>query len=252
MKIYTIFLFLLLALPIGLASEIVFEYDIFSDTVIYAGVQENILPEQRADEKVYVGVEYTIIREDGTQGYSGILSEKNYFSYNSEENLVLEIEYEGETSYVSLGLCNSNGLCEPCLKPGCSFMETALSCSDCSEEDIDGYCNLLTNVCDPDCEEGLDKDCGIFKEALPELSEESALQYSFTIIGLFLVIIFLVLVVVRGLHASKHKQERIALMQHYILDYRSRGYGDTSIRTFFVDKGYSEEFINKIFKSLEK
>lgn len=53
-------------------------------------------------------------------------------------------------SYDLSRLCDRNTVC--------TGEENALSCTDCYA-DADSYCNLESGDCDPDCREGLDKDC---------------------------------------------------------------------------------------------
>lgn len=253
MKFYILFLIILLFFPSVLASEIVFNYDFSTDTLLYAGVQDDLLPGQGSDGDVYVGVEYTLIRSDGMPGQKGTLLDVNRFPYDGEHSLQVKIDDGVNTHYVNLGFCNFNGLCEPCLESGCNFMENSLSCEDCSPTDLDGYCDISSeDVCDPDCGNVLDNDCKSFETAKSALTKRTALEYSFTTIGLFLLIIFLILVVLRRLYVVKRRRDKLVLLLPYVKEYRTKGYDDASIRHFFMEKGYTETFINEIFKTLEK
>ncbi|MBI5398733.1 hypothetical protein HZB03_04685 [Candidatus Woesearchaeota archaeon] len=61
---------------------------------------------------------------------------------------------------VPLSFCDFDGMCEPCTQQSCSLSENTVTCSDCPSGVFDAYCDLRSDgICDPDCEDQLDKDC---------------------------------------------------------------------------------------------
>jgi|GEM_PF-3628240 len=71
----------------------------------------------------------------------------------------------------SIGFCNNNKVCEPCLDGFCVLSENSVSCADCSASSRDGFCDTAQDsicdpdcgfsVADPDCESVCSQDCGI-------------------------------------------------------------------------------------------
>ncbi len=83
----------------------------------------------------------------------------------------------------------------------------------------------------------------------PPLEQTTASTSSFQFIYLFSGLTFLVIIILVLLHTRKRN---FSQLKQYIMYYRQQGYSDIQIAYTLREQKYSEQFIQKVFKSLDE
>lgn len=136
-----------------------------------------------------------------------------------------------------LVLCRSNNLCEE--------NENSVNCpEDCKGGLKDGICEYKADgICDPDCEE--EPDC--------KKTSQTIYILIIAILSVIVITIFLINKIKKSkknLNFTDVNNKKFNETIKYVKLFRERGYSDEQIRQKFLEKGWSNEDLDEIFRSL--
>ncbi len=129
-------------------STTLIKISVVDDNPFYSGT--TLIPEKDYSEE---GLLWRILDSSGEEIGLNRGLEQNYFFYTAD---AVKVEILGDEEVIAsqeFTLCDDDGVCEPCLEPGCDTVENFLTCpKDCPSGSEDGYCDMkMDDICDPDC-----------------------------------------------------------------------------------------------------